>query len=221
MTCNVSRRARLMVLGGCGALALAAVLGGCAPSGAAAGLGLEIAVCEVRPPAERAAEIDAAALSARATSLAELCRALEGIGPARVLYHAYQVVSPVSTSRIRVGARAPFVTAARATRDGQKINTVEYQELGAMFDFSAAPKPGGADALEIRLAAELSAADAGAGPELGEGVKAPVTRHVSLKYIGAGRIGRPLVLVTVDASSGKKDAAPVAYVCRVALNRLP
>ena len=211
----------------------AACLAGCGgPADAAAGGGplssalFQAVVYETTLPAARAGGLDAKALAGAATR-EELQKALAALGPTRLLYQADQTVSLTSENQIRIGSQQPFVTGTRTTEAGGRVNQITYQDVGAIFKFSAKSAAGGdRAALNVRLDVEL-AVPSSSGVEIAAGTKANSTRRVSTNYTGEIVLGRPFVLVGLDSSAaspggpqaGGKDPNSAAFVCRVLLSK--
>lgn len=218
----VMRTFRAALLGAIGVVSAAGLVPGCAePPGAPSLAGFQVTVYETKVPAERVGQIDAKALSAKAAGAADLQKAMAELGPTRVLYHASQPVSLDCDTRIMVGTRRPFVRNARLTEAGSRINTIQYERIGAIFKVSCQPVAGsGGRQVDLRLNAEISAMDQGE-TEISPGVRAPVTHEVEMNYDGRAEIGRPFVMLSVGSPSDEKDARCAAYVCRVVLTRLP
>jgi hypothetical protein len=176
-------------------------------------------VYETTLPAAGAGRLDAKALAKVATR-EEFQKALAALGPTRMLYQADQTVSLTSENQIHIGSQQPFVTSSRTTDSGQKVNTIQYQDVGAMFKFSTKSVPAGdRGVLNVRLDVQL-AIPATSGVEVATGTKARTFRKVSTNYSGDIELGRPFVLVGMDSSvAGEKDPNSVAFVCRVVLSK--
>ena len=220
MRLPVLRASRTILLAALGAAWAAVCVPGCAePLDSAAGL--QITVYEAKVPADRVGGLDAKALAARSGEVAGLQKALAKMGPTRVLYHASQPIGLDCDTRIMVGARKPFVRNSRLTEAGSRINTIQYERVGAIFKVSCQPVAGsGGRQVDLRLNAEISAMGQGK-TEISPGVRAPVTHEVEMNYDGRAEIGRPFVMLSVGSPSDEKDARCAAYVCRVVLSRLP
>jgi hypothetical protein len=224
-------------VGVCCVLSAAALLAGCGPADAKTGgidaasagavlgeppsAGFQATVYETRLPTQRVTELDARALSAKAATPEDLRKALSAFGPTRCLYHAYEPISLAAESQVSIATRKPVVTSTRGMESGRSVNTVQYEQVGAMFKVSARPDKASADkVLQIQMSAELSAMDSG-GVEVSQGIKAAIIRNVRLSYGGTVEIGRPFVALGVDQPSSDKDANSVAYVCRIVLTGRP
>jgi hypothetical protein len=208
----------------------AAMLAGCAEGPAAGQAGAPVplkpssvqfqaVVYETNLAPDKTGAIDAKALTAQAAKPADLQAALAKLGPTRIAYQAYQPVSLSSETLINIGGRRPFVTNTRLTEGGRQINTVQYENFGAVFKLFCEPAkdcPG--RMLKIRMNAEMS----GMGDskvEVSKSVTAKTIRQVRANYDGIIEVARPFLLITVDSSSGAEEQA-VAYVCRIVLSDL-
>ena len=166
----------------------------------------EATIWETRLPAERLGKVDAKALE----SAGDVQKALEGLGATRALYKVDQVID-LARAQIKVGKSEPFVTNTRTTQTGGMINTVQYQEVGAIFQVSAKPTDRG---LEAKVEVEMSAVT-DSGTPIADKVPAVSIHHVSLGHDGPVELGRPVVMASVDASTRDAQGAAVAYVCRI------
>lgn len=167
-------------------------------------------IYEVRLKADRVAHLDAERLAATAGTGADWEKALADMGEARALYRVDQTVN-LTEDRIHIGKREPFVTNTRASRDGNAVNTIQYEDVGVIFAFSGELTEQGGD---INLDIEMSAL-ADSATEIGGGVKAVTIRKAVLGRTGPIRLGRPEVLVSADASAEGADGNVIAYVCRI------
>lgn len=137
---------------------------------------------------------------------------------------------PSSSSRPPSGSRLPSdVRTTPGPRSSgasrplgmSRINTVQYEQIGMVFELfveSKGGKPKGV--LQTRMTLELSAL-ADSSVEISKDVKAVEVRRVQMEQIGEMRIARPVVTIHVDGSSRVKGASPTAYVCRVLLSEAP
>jgi len=175
----------------------------------------EATVFEVHLPAARAGDLDAKALAARAAAAADLEKALAELGQTRRLYQVDQSVN-VAKDTVMIGTREPFVTSTRLTENGRQINTIQYQEVGAIFNLAggSARDPAGRSP-DIRVSVEIAAMTNSPVPISAGGVKAVTVRKVTLTHDGPVHVGQPLVLLGVDSSSPDENGNPLAYVCRI------
>ena len=170
-------------------------------------------------PAGRVGSIDVSALS-RSADAQGLQRQLEKLGQAKLLYQAGQPVSLTAESVVKVQERKPFVIGSRITRNGERVNTVDYQQGGAVFRLSTDPiSDPAARSLRVRLNTELSELTE-SKLEVTKGVPAPIIRQGEFVYAGNLDVGRPFVGACFDASCGVKDDNAVAYIYRIVLSNL-
>ena len=179
------------------------------PTGPTASLGALI--YELRLPADRAAKLDTAAL-AKAAGAADFQKALRALGETKLLYRVEQGVS-LGGDRIVIGKRVPVVVHSAVGEDGQTINTIAYQDTGAIFAISGKPRDGGS--IDMRLDIELAVLSE--GTTVVPGFRAPATRKVKLGQVGVVQIGKPSV--SAAAASANDDKA-VMYVARVVLGEV-
>jgi len=210
---------RLTIAVCCTALALAVAAGceeqakrpaGASPAAELASARFQATVYETRVPETGVGAFDARSLAAKAATAEDLQKALEGCGKTKVLYQVDQTVN-LADDRIHIGKREPFVTNTRVTDRGQAINTIQYEDVGVIFQIAGKPTAGGLDAT-VRI--EMSALT-DSGKPVSEKVSAVTVRSVQLGHHGPVELGRPVVLVSVDASSKDDQGNAVAYVCRL------
>jgi len=163
-------------------------------------------VYEVRLPGDRITGLDAKALAAAG----DLRKTLEGLGVTKALYQIDQNVD-LAESRITIGKDEPMVTATRKTQTGQVINAVRYQSVGAVFQISVKPT---AQGLHATVAVEVAALTESPS-RIMENVPAMTIRNTTMGHDGPVELGRPVVMLSADASSRDADGNAIACVCRV------
>jgi len=205
---------RLMIAVCCTALALAVAVG-CEeqakrPAGELASARFQATVYETRVPEAGVGAFDSESLAAKAGTAADLQKALAACGTTKVLYQVDQTVN-LADDRIHIGKREPFVTNTRRTERGPAISMVQYEQVGVIFAIKAKPTDSGLDAT-VRI--EMSALTE-SGTKISENVNAATVRSIELGHNGPVQLGKPVVLVSVDASSKDADGNAVACVCRI------
>jgi len=174
----------------------------------------EATVYEVRVPADRVGELDAGALAAKAPKAEDFAKALAALGPTKIMYTVDQVVN-LYRDNIKISTREPMITNTRKTESGQAINTIQYQEVGAVFVIAGGPPPKDSKRKGIDASVKVELATlSDSGVQIAADVKASAMRNVGLTHNGPVEYGRPFVILSVNSTS--KDAAgnAVAYVCR-------
>jgi hypothetical protein len=199
--------------GGGGAAAGGSGFGG--PGAPAMGEGptctFDATIYDVRIPADQIGKLDVDALAEASRTADAFEKALAALGTAKPLYRASQSVR-LSGDSIIIGSEVPFVTSSRQSDRGQAINTIQYQNVGALFTVAGkAGAPGGTD-LDLRI--EVSSSSEG-GVEISDKVKAPIIRKANISRKGPFQPRKPFVVLSVDASSVDKDGKAVAYIGRV------
>jgi beta-lactamase regulating signal transducer with metallopeptidase domain len=174
---------------------------------------LDATIYDVRMPVDQIGRLDVDALAAAAGTPDAFEKALATLGTSQPLYRASQSVR-LSGDSITIGSTVPFVTNTRMTDKGQAINTVSYQEVGAVF--GVAGKAAAAGALDLDLSIQVASSTDG-GAQVSEKVKALVIRKTTLSHKGPVQARKPFVIVSVDAGSVDKDGKAVAYVGRVTI----
>jgi hypothetical protein len=169
---------------------------------------LQASIYELRVAPERIGELDAQKLATL-----DLAKPPPEVGESRPLYLIDQNVS-LAGDRVMVGTNEPMVTNSRLTDRGQKINTVQYNSVGAIVDFKA--ERVGPRQLQVTSTIEMSAKTDSA-VEISPGVNSGVIRKATMSLKGAVELGKPSVLISADASSRDKDGKAIVYVARLVL----
>ena len=167
-------------------------------------------VYETRVPEKGIGAFDSKLLAAKAGTAADLQKALTACGKTKVLYQVDQTVN-LAEDRIHIGKREPFVTNTRRSERGPSINTVQYQQVGVIFQVAGTPTGTGLDAT---VGFEMSALTE-SGTKISDKASAATVRSIALGHKGPIQLGKPVVLVSLDASSKDADGNAVAYVCRI------
>ena len=169
---------------------------------------LQATIYEMKTTPEKLAELDAARLAAM-----DLSRLPADAGEARVLYRIDQNVS-LAGDRVTVGSQEPMVTNTRMTDKGQRINSVQYNQVGALVDFKAVRT--GPRQLEVTSKIELAVKNDSA-VEIGPGVNSSIIRKATLSLNGSADLGKPIGLISGDASTRDKDGKAIVYFAKVVL----
>jgi hypothetical protein len=169
---------------------------------------LQASIYEVRVAPEKIAELDAARLAT--TDLSKLPPEL---GESRALYLIDQNVS-LSGDRVMVGTEEPMVTGSRLTDRGQRLNTVQYNSVGAIVEFKA--ERIGPRQLQVTSTIEMST-KTDSPVEVSAGFASSVIRKTTMSLKGPVELGKPSVLISADAASRDKDGKAVVYVARLVL----
>jgi hypothetical protein len=175
-------------------------------------------VYEVQAYSNRLNSIDGRSLAKQAGSADSLLKALSVYGPAKVLYRFDQPVNVFSES-LTLGSREPVVTGSRVSQRGEAINTVAYQQVGAMIRLSARipPKETRRKGPDVTLFAELAVLGH-SDVEMVPGMKATFTRNLSLEHTEELAYGQPRVLLAVSSTSSDEKQPPALYVIRYLFN---
>ncbi len=194
---------------------LSLCLTGCAdPAGPPSSVRFRASIYEVR-----LAEADVHKLEMTADMRANLQARLQALGSTKVLYKVDEVIDLADEARMTVSARVPFVTGVRMSESGKEIRSVQYQPVGAVYKVSGEPVSGSrGKLLDVRLKVELSAVTE-SQTKVAAGVAAVTLRQAKLGHSGRVKLGRPIVMLTVDTSAKDKDGLAVAYVCRAEFSR--
>jgi hypothetical protein len=176
-------------------------------------------IYEVQADSERLNTVDGQALAGQAASAETLLKTLSEIGETRILYRFDQPVN-VFSETLRIGTQEPVVTGSRVAANGSAINTVQYQDVGAIIQLSAdtPPKEGKRKGPGVKVLVELAALS-DSGVEMVPGRKAISTRNVSLSHSEKLEYGKPRVMLAVDSSSTDAKKRPVMFVVRYLFKR--
>jgi len=175
-------------------------------------------IYEVQAYSNRLNTIDGKMLAKQATTPDSLLKALSAFGPARVLYRFDQPVNVFSES-LTLGSREPVVAGSRVSQRGEAINTVTYQQVGAIIRLSARipPKETRRKGPDVNLSAELSVLGH-SDVEMVPGMKATFTRNLSLDHTEELTYGQPRVMLAVSSASNDQKQPPALYVIRYVFN---
>jgi len=167
---------------------------------------LQATIYEMRVPPQSVGTLDAAKLAK-----ADFAKPLPEMGAARALYRVDQRVS-LAGDRIMVGTDEPTVTNTRMTDRGQRINSVQYNSVGAIVEFKA--ERSGPRQLRVTSTIEMSTRTE-SPVKISDGVSSPVIRKATLSLKGPVELGETSVLISADAASLDKDGKAVVYVARL------
>jgi beta-lactamase regulating signal transducer with metallopeptidase domain len=170
-------------------------------------------IYDVRIPADKIGLIDRDALNAAAATPAEFEKALAALGTTKPLYHTDQTVR-LSSDTITIGTQTPIVTSSRMDERGRAINSIQYQQTGAVF--SIAGQRDDTDRMECDLKIQLSAVAPSSAALAGD-VKAPLMRSATMSHKGEVQAKKPFVILSADAASTDENDKAVVYIARVTL----
>ncbi len=168
-------------------------------------------IYETHLPSERVGQLDAKDLAAKRPEA--FAKALTALGATKALYQVDQSVE-LAEARISIGSRVPIVMNTRATAAGPTLRTVQYEDVGAIFDIRG--RLAGGKQIQLQMEVDLAASDSGV--EVGAGAAAPAFRKARLSYVGPVEQGRAFVALAVDSAAKDKDGNAVAFVCRAVLS---
>ena len=169
---------------------------------------LQAAIYEIRVAPEQIGQLDAARLAT-----ADFSKLPPELGESRALYLVDQRVS-LSGDRVMVGTDEPTVTSSRMTDRGQRMNTVQYNSVGAIVEFKA--ERTGPRQLQVTSTIEMSTKTE-SPVQMSEGITSSVIRKTTMSLKGPVELGKPSVLISADAASRDRDGKAVVYVARLVL----
>lgn len=176
-------------------------------------------VYELQADPAKLEALNAKVLQAKGGTAEALLKELSQTGATRILYRFDQPVN-VFSETLQFGTREPVVTGTRMTSSGQSLNTVQYQNVGVVFRFSAQMPPASAQSKipDVTLSMELASVGKGAA-ELAPGHKAPPIYQLSTTHKEALEFGQPRVSWAVSSASSDPQQPPIVYVIRYLFNR--
>jgi len=175
-------------------------------------------VYEVQAYSNRLSSIDGKSLAKQAGSADSLLKALSAYGPAKVLYRFDQPVNVFSES-LTLGSREPVVMGSRTSQRGEAINTVTYQQVGAIIRLSGRipPKETRRQGPDVTLSAELAVLG-NSDVEMIPGRKATFTRNLSIDHTEELAYGQPRVMLAVSSTATDQQQPATLYVIRYLFN---
>jgi beta-lactamase regulating signal transducer with metallopeptidase domain len=170
-------------------------------------------IYDVRLPADKLGLLDANDLAKASGTAADFEKALAAFGPIQPLYRVNQSVR-LTKDRISIGTEVPVITNSQVTGNGKTINSVSYQNTGAIF--TLAGKPISSSNVDVNLGIEVSAISDG-GAAISENVKASLFRVATLSYKGPVTPDKSFVILSFNGGTRDEEGRAVAYIARVTL----
>jgi hypothetical protein len=172
---------------------------------------LDATIYDVRIAPDQIGLLDVDALAKASGSAADFEKALGVLGATKPIYRANQSVR-LAFDSITIGRTEPYVAASNASRSGQVVNSVQYSNVGALFDLMG--KTGADGRMEVDLSIQVSTLTEGS-TAISNDVKAPVFRRVTMSRKGLVEANKPFVVISIDAAALDPDGKAVAYIARV------
>jgi len=175
-------------------------------------------VYEVQASVERLDALDGKALAKQASNPDRLLKALSAFGKARILYRFDQPVN-VAGDSLSIRTSEPVVMATRTAPNGERINSVKYDDVGVILRLSADDATDVArKRTEVTLKGELAVLAVG-NVELVAGQKAVSVRTLAFEHKDELEPGKPRVMVTVNSTSTEPTQPAAVYVVRYVFGR--
>jgi hypothetical protein len=174
---------------------------------------LEVTLFKVDVAKEKVVELDAKKLAANKPSAAGLLTTLQDFGPAEALYRIDQVVDGERRAAISISRSTPYVVATGRTNGGQTSRSMARDQSGTKIEFRGSFSDESKQRLDALLEIELKTTNNSA-PDEDSGAAFPVSRSVTQDFGGELELGKPIVLISVDAAATGTDK-PVAYISLV------
>ena len=170
-------------------------------------------IYDVRLPADKLGLLDANDLAKASGTAADFEKALAAFGPIQPLYRVNQSVR-LTKDRIAIGTEVPVITNSQVTGSGKTINSVSYQNTGAIFTLTG--KTISSSNMDVNLGIEVSAISDG-GTAISENVKASLFRVATLSYKGPVTPAKSFVILSFNGGTRDEAGQAVAYIARVTL----
>lgn len=178
---------------------------------------LDATVYRVTLPIAAAGQLDGAALSTKAGSVAEFTKALESIGATTLMYRADQVIAAANPARIEINSDVPYVTGTSTTQGGQTVQSIARQDVGLTIEWvTRVMEPGPPAKVDASLVLETAFTTA-SNIETAGGTRAPVFRRAKQRFSTPFVTDKPFVLISSEtpaAEDGKVDAIVTRFVIR-------
>jgi beta-lactamase regulating signal transducer with metallopeptidase domain len=174
---------------------------------------LDATIYDIRIPADKIGRLDPEALGNAAVTPADFEKALADLGTMRPLYHTDQTVR-LASDTITIGAQTPFVTGSRSDATGRAINTIQYQQTGAIFMIAGKTNAFGKVDLDLQIQLSTTASTAA---DIAPNVKASLFRTATMLHKGDVTAKTPFVVLSADAATTDENGKAVVYIARITL----
>ncbi len=180
-----------------------------------------VAVYQLTLPVEAAEKMDVAAISAKVTDNTAFRKELAKLGKVGFAYSVDQQVNLSEMAMMQSKQRVPMMASRRITAAGNNINTVRYQQIGAIFEVQGTrEKVADENAVNLQITAEVSTM-ADSTVETVPGVRSPVIISNSLRQNVLAEFGKPFAAVVVSsAGSAMESGQVIAHVFRFSIARV-
>ena len=177
----------------------------------------QAAVYEVQLGADKIGTLDSHTLTRQASTADTLLQSLSDMGNARILYRIDQPVNVLS-DQIQVGTNEP-TAAMRTIRTGRAVTTATGQKESLVVNLSApAPsKETERKSPEVKVSLQLST-PASSDVQSPIGFRMSAIRKLSFEHTEPLELGRPVVLLSISASSDADQKSPRLHVIRYLFN---
>jgi hypothetical protein len=173
-------------------------------------------VFEVKMPENRIAPFDAQRIGVGSKTAEDFEKALKRFGEVKVLYQVDQAVSLKEAAKIVISDKIPVVTARRVAAGGQMVDSVQYQNVGVIFQIAEPTKDvaaGRGHQLDVELAVATDSP-----VEITPRFAPKNFRNVQMSCGALTEFRKPYVAAGIDSAAREKDQMSAAYVCRVVLD---
>ena len=174
-----------------------------------------VAVYQLKLTVDVAEKMDIAAISARVSDNTEFRKKLAKLGKVGFAYSVDQQVNLSEPAQMEFHQKVPMVSASQMTQSGNTINTVRYQQVGAMFEVQGTrEKVDDENAVNLKITAEVSTV-ADSTVETVPGVRSPVIVSNQLRYSVLAEFGKPFAAMVVSSIAPAGEPGEViAHVFR-------
>lgn len=176
----------------------------------------QMEIYEVLISSEDAVTLDVQHLAADSKSGKDFEAALKKFGETRLLFRIDQQTDLAAKQKISIESNRPFLRGTQVTKSGQITSQVEFEGTGCEVEIRGSW--GAASPLRGQVTATIKFSGKGeSNIGIGNDTMAPVFYEVKQDFGGLIESGRPIALLTIDASH--TDGKAVARIVRITLSR--
>ncbi|MCX5659409.1 MAG: hypothetical protein NTW19_06750 [Planctomycetota bacterium] len=175
---------------------------------------VQLTLFRVACPAGHLADLDAAALAKKSETARSLEAELDKIGPTAVVTQSDQQHDLRKESAVNFSARIPVVENSRKSGDGPPIQTIHYENVGAILKVQAEPdRRGGWDRPWVNASISAASVRQAESRPAREGFQGTKLDNCMLSFSFPLEGDRPQIsLGGTDASPNGGDSAGIVYV---------
>ncbi len=180
------------------------------------------AIYTLKVPAETAENMDVSAISAKVTDNTAFRKELAKLGKVGFAYSVDQQINLSEPATMEFGQRVPMVASSHVTDSGSTINTVRYQQIGAILEVSGTRENvGNENAVNLKMKIETSSLTDSNVETTPGGSKSPVIMRNSLDHHVVAEFDKPFAAMAVSSIGkvGESDEV-IAHVYRFSIAKV-